>query len=134
MVRLHSMTFADKSTLGQAAVLGIMLVQRFFIHTRLNISRQPWSPSEPKSVQLAQYYILPELPSIRGTSSNSFRVSPHLNPFPVSAKSRTSAVSRWQMDEVCNSYSSMLILAHLLGIVKHQHIRVVGRTFGTCRL
>lgn len=82
---VQSITFADKITLGQSAVLGIMSdpLTSFHIRTAYLSLRQQFKPPFDKPIQLAWNSLLPLLPR--------FRISTKLGPSEVAGR---------EMDEV----------------------------------
>jgi len=90
---IQRLTFADKITLGQSAVLGIMCV-RFPWSRSPSAYPQLYQPIKSpfcKPIQLARDHLLPLLPR--------FRVSTKLGP---------SEVARREMDEVCQKASPLV--------------------------
>jgi hypothetical protein len=84
-VVIQSITFADKITLGQSAVLGIMSdsFPSLRIQPAYLLSRQRFEPPLGKPVQLARDDLLSLLPR-----------------FPIPTKLGSSEVARREMDEV----------------------------------
>jgi len=99
----HRMTFADKTTLAQSSVLGIMSVcHSIILHTLLIVYQARGTPG-PKPIQLAWNNFLPELYCIWSRFNPPSLLNHHSSPMRiVSPESRSSKTTGWQMDEVWN--------------------------------
>ena len=72
------MQFADKTTLGQSAILGLLCVRCLPRRARLHLTLvyQPRRSHRPVAIQLAGYHLLPLFPRLRMAPESRFAVLP----------------------------------------------------------